>query len=195
MYTVSTCTDRTLCTVSRANCAYVVVVNSTQVASRAWGRSSSSLWCLASPRGGLTCARSSSLAGHSSIPPPPLDSLFILPNKELLFNSPPRTEEPFSKRGTVHQLCLLDASLYPPKLPGVSKRSGISASYRLRYFRSVFSPIYLFFFFFFSFISPSTSPTHIMSARGPPGARGMGNRFAQFKLVLLGKIAGEWILV
>ena len=25
-----------------------------------------------------------------------------------------------------------------------------------------------------------------MSTRGPPGARGMGNRFAQFKLVLLG---------
>lgn len=25
-----------------------------------------------------------------------------------------------------------------------------------------------------------------MATRGPPGARGMGNRFAQFKLVLLG---------
>ncbi len=29
-------------------------------------------------------------------------------------------------------------------------------------------------------------PPSIMAARGPPGARGMGNRFAQFKLVLLG---------
>lgn len=26
-----------------------------------------------------------------------------------------------------------------------------------------------------------------MATRGPPGARGMGNRFAQFKLVLLGQ--------
>lgn len=28
-----------------------------------------------------------------------------------------------------------------------------------------------------------------MAARGPPGARGMNNRFAQFKLVLLGESA------
>ncbi len=28
-----------------------------------------------------------------------------------------------------------------------------------------------------------------MAARGPPGARGMSNRFAQFKLVLLGESA------
>ncbi len=28
-----------------------------------------------------------------------------------------------------------------------------------------------------------------MATRGPPGARGMSNRFAQFKLVLLGEMA------
>lgn len=35
----------------------------------------------------------------------------------------------------------------------------------------------------------SKSPA--MASRGPPGARGMGNRFAQFKLVLLGTSSPE----
>jgi len=34
----------------------------------------------------------------------------------------------------------------------------------------------------------STQPTSAMATRGPPGARGMSNRFAQFKLVLLGEM-------